>query len=358
MNSFVFMTLYQKLFRVVYNIDFFAIAVLFVGLLFPLTKEVEMPAVFWIKHGLEYLLYAVLYFGNVYFLYPQLANKRFGILYLVIQALLIYLLQLFLHWVRSATDLYTELQKVYSAAGSHSFSNNHWDTTVVITMSIVMLTLGYIASVAKKMKRNELAYETSERERVIAELSFLKAQINPHFFFNTLHTIYALMDTDQPAAKSSIYSLSHMMRYVLYDTKNDKTSLLKEVGFIEDYIALMKVRISDEVQIILDKQTPMTDMEIVPMLLLPFIENAFKHGISAIEPSYIFIGIAMTETELKFEVRNSLFEDLGKQLDGDPGIGIANTRRRLDLLYAGKHTLDIESDSFAKEYSITLTIQK
>jgi two-component system LytT family sensor kinase len=352
------MTPYQKLFRVVYNIDFFAIAVLLVGLLFPLTKEVEMPAVFWVKHVIEYSLYAVLYFGNVYFLYPRLANKRFGILYLVILGILIYLLQLFLHWVRSATDLYAELQKVYEAAGSHSFSNNHWDTTVVLTMSVVMFTLSYIASVAKKMKRSQVAFETSERERVIAELSFLKAQINPHFFFNTLHTIYALMDTDQPAAKSSIYNLSHMMRYVLYDTKNDKTSLLKEVGFIEDYIALMKVRISGEVQIIFDVQTPMTDMDVAPMLFLPFIENAFKHGISAVHPSYIFIGIAVNDGDLKFEVRNSLFETLGKQLDDDQGIGITNTKRRLDLLYSGRYSLDIESDTFAKEHSITLTIRK
>ncbi|RZK66377.1 MAG: histidine kinase [Pedobacter sp.] len=352
------MTPYQKLFRVVYNIDFFAIAVLLVGFLFPLTKEVEMPTVFLIKHVIEYSLYAFLYFGNVYFLYPKLANKRFGILYLLIQGFIIYLNQLFLHWVRSALDLYTELQKVYSAAGSHSFSNNHWDTTVVLTMSVVMLTLSYIASVAKKMKRNQLAYETSERERILAELSFLKAQINPHFFFNTLHTIYALMDTDQPAAKSSIYNLSHMMRYVLYDTKNDKTSLLKEIGFIEDYIALMKVRISEEVQIIFDVHTPITDMDIAPMLFLPFIENAFKHGISAVHPSYIFIGFSLTQTELKFEVRNSLFETLGKQLDDDQGIGITNTKRRLDLLYPGKYKLDIESDKIVQEHGITLTIQK
>lgn len=352
------MTPYQKLFRAVYSIDLFAIVVLLIGLLFPLTKEVEMPAVFWVKHGIEYFLYTLLYFGNIHFLYPKLANKRFGILYLVILGLIIYINQLFLHWVRSAIDLYAELERVYAAAGLHSFSNNHWDTTVVLTMSVVVLTLSYIASVAKKMKKNQVAFEVSERERVIAELSFLKAQINPHFFFNTLHTIYALMDTDQPAAKSSIYNLSHMMRYVLYDTKNDKTSLLKEVGFIEDYIALMKVRTSDEVQIIFDIQTPMTDMDVAPMLFLPFIENAFKHGISAVHPSYIFIGIAVTETELKFEVRNSLFETLGKQLDDDQGIGIANTKRRLDLLYAGKYTLDIESDTFAKEHSITLTIKK
>lgn len=352
------MTSYQRIFRTIYSIDFLAVVALLVGFFFPLTRDVEMPAVFWIKQIIEYLLYVIFYFGNIHFLFPKLANKKYGFLYFIVLCLFIYLVPIFLRWVRTVIGLYPALTDIYAAAGHPYRPSDHWDTTIVIVILMIVLAVSYFSAMAKKMLENELAYATSERERISAELSFLKAQINPHFFFNTLHTIYALMDTDQPAAKSSIYNLSHMMRYVLYDTKNDRTSLYKEIGFIEDYIALMKVRISDEVQIIVDKQTPMTDMEIAPMLLLPFIENAFKHGISAIEPSYIFIGIALTETEFKFEVRNSLFEDLGKQLDGDPGIGIANTRRRLDLLYAGKYTLDIESDSFAKEYSITLTIQK
>ncbi|MBG6235789.1 sensor histidine kinase YesM [Pedobacter sp. CAN_A7] len=352
------MTIYQRIFRTIYSIDFIAIIALIIGFFFPLTRDVEMPAVFWIKQLIEYTLYVIFYFGNVHFLFPKLANKKYGFLYFIVLCLLIYLVPIVLRWVRNITDLYPALTDVYASAGYPYRPSDHWDTTVVIAILTIVLAGSYFSAMAKKMHKNELAYEASERERISAELSFLKAQINPHFFFNTLHTIYALMDTDQPAAKSSIYNLSHMMRYVLYDTKNDRTSLNKEIGFIEDYIALMKVRISDEVQIIVDKQTPMSDMKIVPMLLLPFIENAFKHGISAIEPSYIFIGIAMTDTEFIFEVRNSLFEDLGKQLDADQGIGIANTRRRLDLLYAGKYSLDIESDTFAKEYSITLTILK
>ena len=352
------MTRYQQIFRAVFSIDFVAVIALLVGLLLPLTKAVEMPAVFWIKQGIEYCIYTILYFGNLYLLFPKLSNKRFALPYLVIICLLIYIIPIFLRWFRKTIDLYEQMEKAYTAAGQKFWASDHWDTTIVITISVVFITLSYISAVAKKMQRNQLAYQTSERERISAELSFLKAQINPHFFFNTLHTIYALMDTDQPAAKSSIYNLSHMMRYVLYDTRNDRTSLFKEIGFIEDYIALMKVRISPEVQIIVDKQAKLPDMEIVPMLLLPFVENAFKHGISAIQPSYIFIGISMSENSLKFEVRNSLFESLGKQLDEEPGIGIANTKRRLDLLYPEKYSLEIDRDEIAKEHSITLTISK
>jgi two-component system LytT family sensor kinase len=352
------MTRYQQIFRAVFSIECVAVVALLVGLLLPLTKDVKMPTVFWIKHGTEYFIYSLLYFGNLYLIFPKLANKRFGFLYFMMICLIIYINSIFLRHVRSAVDLYGEMQKAYTAAGEKFWASDHWDTTLVITISVVFITLSYISAVAKKMHRNQLAYEISERERISAELLFLKAQINPHFFFNTLHTIYALMDTDQLAAKSSIYNLSHMMRYVLYDTRNDKTALFKEIEFIEDYIALMKVRISTEVQIIVDKQTDIPNMEIAPMILLPFIENAFKHGISAIKPSYIFIGISLKGNNLRFEVRNSLFEDLGKQLDEDPGIGIANTRRRLDLLYPGKYSLEIERDEIANEHSITLTIIK
>lgn len=352
------MTTYKRLFRAVFSIDFVAIVALLGLFFFPMTWPFDMPQVFWVKQVIEYTLYGMFYFGNVFFLYPKLANKKYGLIYFVILCMIIYLIPILLSWIRKVTELNEALVEVYSTAGHPFRPNDHWDTTIVVVISLVVLTLSYISAVAKKMQTNKLAYDASERERISAELSFLKAQINPHFFFNTLHTIYALMDTDQPAAKSSIYNLSHMMRYVLYDTRNDKTSLKKEFAFIEDYIALMKVRISEKVQIIFDKQDPLPDYEIVPMLFLPFIENAFKHGISAVHPSYIFIGISTFGSAIKFEVRNSLFEELGKQLDDDQGIGIANTRRRLDLLYPGNYSLLIDRDTFAKEHTITLTIEK
>ncbi len=349
---------HQQVFRAVFSIDFVAIVAMLSSFFFPLSWPVDMPSVFWVKQTVEYTLYGAFYFGNVFFLYPKLANQKYGFLYFAVVCSYIYLMPVVMRLVRGILDLNTALVKVYSTAGHPYRPSDHWDTTFIIGISLIVLTLSYISAAAKKMQKNQLAYEASERERVSAELSFLKAQINPHFFFNTLHTIYALMDTDQPAAKSSIYNLSHMMRYVLYDTRNDWTSLHKEIGFIEDYIALMKVRISEKVQIIFDKGHGLPDIEIAPMLFLPFIENAFKHGISAVHPSYIFIEFEMKGPALKFEVRNSLFDDLGKQLEQDKGIGIANTKRRLDLLYPGKYNLDIERDTAAKEYSITLTIEK
>lgn len=352
------MNRYQQIFKAVFSIDFVAIIAMLALCFFPLSWPVHMPAVFWVKQAIEYFLYGAFYLGNVFFLYPKLANKKYAFLYFLTICLYVYLMPVVMRGARNILDLNAALTTAHSSAGIQFKPNEHIDNVFIIGISLIVFTLSYISAVVKQMQKNQLAYECSERERISAELSFLKAQINPHFFFNTLHTIYALMDTDQPAAKNSIYNLSHMMRYVLYDTRNDWTSLHKEIGFIEDYIALMKVRVSEKVQIILDKEPGMSDMEIVPMLFLPFIENAFKHGISAVHPSYIFIGFETKGPALKFEVRNSLFDDLGKQLDEDKGIGIANTRRRLDLLYPGKYNLQIDRDIAAREHSITLTIEK
>lgn len=188
-------------------------------------------------------------------------------------------------------------------------------------------------------------------------MSLLKAQINPHFFFNILHTIYALADTNPAVSKDAIYTLSHMMRYVIYGTKNDSTELEKEIKFVEDYIALMRLRLTDNVQIIYEKQEGMKNYEIAPMLFLPFIENAFKHGISSVHPSYVYVDISQSGTQVKIEVKNSLFEEKAEHLEDSNGIGVVNTKRRLDLLYPKKHTLEIQNDLNAKDYAVILTLE-
>ncbi|RZL97188.1 MAG: sensor histidine kinase, partial [Pedobacter sp.] len=259
-------------------------------------------------------------------------------------------------WFGKLIDVHGAYAKHFADIGRPYWPNDHWTKTWIIILSGLMLGLSYVSSVARKLQRNQLAFALSEKERVLAELAFLKAQINPHFFFNTLHTIYALMDTNIGSAKTSIYSLSHMMRYVLYETKNELTTLSKEIEFIDDYIALMKVRIASNVQVIFEKPIGLNDLPIAPMLFLPFIENAFKHGISAVTPSYISIDIFKKNKKLVFEVRNSLFTGMAKQLEDEHGIGIANTRRRLDLIYPDKYDLVVERDDFAREFIVTLTL--
>jgi two-component system, LytTR family, sensor kinase len=345
----------MRIFKAIFSIDFVAILALAAWLFYQLSKG-GMPSSYYWKQTVENLTFAGLYFANLLFLYPKLANRYRGVIYLIVLVLIVWLavvLNLFFCDLIGLDEAYI---KHFSKAGYTYRPNNHWTKTWITVLSSIMLGLSYVSSVAKKLQKNQLAFEVSEKERVGAELAFLKAQINPHFFFNTLHTIYALMDTNLPSAKSSIYSLSHMMRYVLYETQNEKTSLSKEVEFIEDYIALMRVRIAPEVQVIFDKQAKLRDLPIAPMLFLPFVENAFKHGISAVHPSYVYIELFEKDKKIVFGVCNSLFEGLPKQLDHESGIGILNTKRRLDLIYPGRYEMITEKDDFAKEFVVTLTL--
>lgn len=345
-----------RIFKAIFSLDSVAMLALGAWLIFQLNKD-NMPSPYYLKQAMENISLAVLYFANLLFFYPRLSSKYWGIPYLAVLILAV--------WLTVAGNLlFCDLIGVdeayikhFSRPGHPFKPNYHWTKTWITVMSAIMLGVSYVSSVAKKLQKKQLAFEVSEKERVVAELAFLKAQINPHFFFNTLHTIYALMDTNLPSAKNSIYSLSHMMRYVLYETKNEFTSLSKEIEFIEDYIALMKVRIAPDVQIIFEKQPDLRDLSIAPMLLLPFVENAFKHGVSAVNPSYVYIEIFEKDEKLVFGIRNPLFTAPTQQLEEGSGIGILNTKRRLDLIYPGRYELIAENDDFAKEFVVTLTLE-
>lgn len=350
--------MYKRLIKIIFSIDFFAIIAMLTSALLPLTWSFSLPKEFWIKQGVEYSLFGVLYVVNLAVFFPKLLDKGKRLSFILAIVASLVSLILFMWWFGNLIHVDEAFAKVFSKPARSFKSNPFHGAQAIICSAGIFLGLSYISAVSKRLQQSQLAFQVSEKEKVSAELAYLKAQINPHFFFNSLHTIYSLTDTEPASAKNAIYNLSHIMRYVLYETKNDHTSLKKEIGFIEDYIALMKVRISRDVQIIFDKHVDVHDMQIAPMLFLPFVENAFKHGISALDLSYIYIEIRETVNELRFEVRNSLFENLGTQLDENSGIGISNTKRRLDLLYPGKYTLEVEPDILAKEYIVILILNK
>jgi LytS/YehU family sensor histidine kinase len=221
-----------------------------------------------------------------------------------------------------------------------------------------LLILGISTSFAllRKWQLDTTLRLALEQAKTASELSYLKAQINPHFFFNTLNNIYALTLIDTETAREAIHRLSRMMRYVLYDTQAGTTLLSKELAFVNDYIQLMQLRLTDKVTITVDPPTPLHDTSIAPMILLPFVENAFKHGVSALHPSSIYIGIQQRQHELQIDVRNTLFADKKPSLEVSNGIGLVNTRRRLDLLYPDRYTLQIDEQTPAGEYHVHLTL--
>ena len=194
----------------------------------------------------------------------------------------------------------------------------------------------------------------TEMARNHAELLSLKAQINPHFLFNTMNNIYAMAVREKSAATaSSILKLSGMMRYIVTETGNGRVSLEKEISYINDYIDLQKMRLDKRVQLSYKVTGTLTDQTIAPLLLIPFIENAFKHGVNPDEESSINIQIEIEEQSLKLTVENNKVK-----VALDPHMksshGIENTKSRLQLLYPSQHFLILNDDE--KYFRVQLTL--
>ena len=195
-----------------------------------------------------------------------------------------------------------------------------------------------------------------EEQAFKSELAFLKHQISPHFFMNTLNNIHALVDINREDAKQSIIKLSKMMRYLLYESKDGFSTLQKEADFISSYIELMKLRFEDGVEITFSYPEAKADLLVPGFLYLTFIENAFKHGISQRGNSYITVEFAVDDNELIFRTQNSLSDPKLKSNLEASGVGLENVRKRLDLLYnEGYHLyLNETTESFEVELRIPL----
>jgi two-component system, LytTR family, sensor kinase len=203
-----------------------------------------------------------------------------------------------------------------------------------------------------RLTRSERQKKLLENERLNAELNFLKLQINPHFLFNTLNSIYSQAHFRSEQTEHSILKFSRIMRYVLYDSATDKIPLSQDLEYISNYIDLQQLRLSKNITIQYDITGPVNGLSIAPLLLITFIENAFKHGISYTAPSEIKIAIAVTGNELSLTVGNAITQT---RRDSTGGVGLINARRRLDVIYPGRHLLDVvENDHL---YIVNLKIE-
>ena len=195
-----------------------------------------------------------------------------------------------------------------------------------------------------------------EKHALERQLQYLKYQVNPHFLMNTLNNIHALVDIDPERAKASIVELSKLMRYVLYEGNNRLTPLSREVQFLNNYVRLMSMRYSDNVRISLDVPEVLPDSLLPPLLLVIFVENAFKHGISYRTKSFVEISLQPHGDRLLFNCRNSR-QQKPQDENMKGGVGLSNVRRRLDLLFPGNYTLDIkeQEDTYTVHLDIPLT---
>ena len=325
----------------------------------PFFNNITIPYQYWIKQSLLLGMLVGGYYLNSTILVPKfLLKNRTGyyLLFLVVIALGILLLSSYLERLFNLHQLFMEaFRKSGPPPKKHHDDDNHWNMGLLVIITLVVGASTSVTVIQKWQKDNQ-EREELEKDKVTSELSFLKAQINPHFFFNTLNNIYALTVVDAEVAGKAIHQLSRMMRYLLYDTQQGQTMLSQEIAFVKDYISLMQLRLTDVVKVNIDSPPNLQDLPLAPMIFLPFVENAFKHGVSATQQSHIDIIIWQKDKVLDLTVKNSIMNDNSVSLDTNSGIGLVNTRRRLDLLYPGKYKLDISELNANNEYTVHLIL--
>ena len=229
----------------------------------------------------------------------------------------------------------------------------------VFYAAIETYAIAVVAAVIKLLKQwfqTQQLTNSLKQEKLAAELKFLKAQIHPHFLFNTLNNLYALTLKKSPKAPEVVLKLSDLLDYMLYECNVSKVTLEKEIKMLENYIELEKIRYGDDLKVEFSKEDDLSGFFISPMLLLPLVENSFKHGVSGeIHEKWIEINLNTQERTIKFSIENSRdINSSGKKESYTEGIGLKNVIRRLELVYKDKHQIKI--DDKGESYKVVLTI--
>lgn len=236
---------------------------------------------------------------------------------------------------------------------AHRIFFNETLQTSISSVLFVLLLSGFF-SVARELFRTEKKRKELDNQRLNAELAFLKSQVNPHFFFNTLNTIYLLAHKKSDQTEQVVLKLSEIMRYIIYESNAPEVSLSRELKYLSDYVDLQQMRLSKKVDTKYEIIGSPDTLLIAPMLLIPFVENSFKHGISYAEESFVHISVLIDGNRIEFITHNKVF-GRKNEMDESSGVGLENVQKRLALLYPERYSLKIESEN--KEFIVKLIIQ-
>lgn len=310
----------------------------------------------------EYLFVFIIFLVNRFVLVPQLflKNKRNLYFSALIGAFLILVISAFvfgqfeiMSHIRNlpppppeAMEMHRPPQNAIEKEFIPPYAN-----LLILGILLIGFDTGLIISVKWiHLEQNKLQLE---KENIETKMEFLQNQISPHFFMNTLNNIHALVDINSEDAKEAIIKLSRMMGYVLYESKTENIPVEKEMNFVRSFVELMRIRFTDDVQIELNIPEILPSVTIPSLLTISYIENAFKHGISYEETSFVKINFKFTENKMIFEIQNSIQNKTVKT--NNSGLGIENTRNRLNLIYGTNYDLIIEQLP-EKIFKVKLTI--
>jgi two-component system LytT family sensor kinase len=235
------------------------------------------------------------------------------------------------------------------------FGPMHFYNFMFVALGITIFAIGLRS--LERHSQIEKRQKELEKEKLNSELALLKNQISPHFFFNTLNNIYSLISINTEDSQKAILKLSKLMRYLLYETEQGQTKLSNDIDFMNNYIDLMRLRMSNKVNLHVDFPSECPGITIPPLLFIPFIENAFKHGISYRDKSFIDIRMNVTEDLISFSCSNSILRPNDESGSQHTGIGLENVNKRLNLLFPGKHELKIKKTSSTFDVILNITIK-
>ncbi|UII25491.1 histidine kinase [Fulvivirga maritima] len=310
-------------------------------------------------------VHALIFYINVYVLLPKLMEKNRYILYLlsIISLLIaIYFFREFIHhfFPIDPPERFQGLRDMPPPRPDHrpdKFVRTFRISPRVIMDNISSVAVLFISTtfwLTMQTRKRQEAEADIKNENLNTELKLLKSQINPHFLFNALNNIYSMSFTSQEKAPDMIMKLSDMLRYVLYESNENKVSLDKEIEYIHNFIDFQKLKIEGEANIDLNIKVTNTALPVEPMLFIPFIENSFKHSNLESDNGWLKITLISKEEQILFSISNSRpVQNYSK--DKTSGIGLENVKKRLELLYPNKHELIIEEE--ADSFTVNLTIE-
>lgn len=299
---------------------------------------------FWIPIG----FYVVIFYTNYFLLIDKLLFTKKMALFILINLVIIASFIALKEFIENS--FFQELIR-------NKLSNNGPPLKMFVYVQMLTYLVPLFFAIAIKTTKRWTKTEAERNEaanvKLQSDLQLLSYQLQPHFFFNSLNNIYSLVDISPEKAKSTIHSLSKLMRYLLYETNTDLIPLTKEIDFMKKYIQLMQLRVSEKTKIESNFPTNSQQIQIAPLMFISLIENAFKHGVSAQQESVISIDMTCKNNVVKFVISNGNFPKKSNDKSGS-GIGLKNLEQRLELLYPNKYTYisSIENDRFSATLEI------
>lgn len=319
------------------------------------------PLTYWRGTGIklvQYLMYCVdplflmiVFYLNYLYLAPKffVAGKhRYDVL---INLLLVTVLGITLHYWKDFTNT------IYPIPQRHMDVLDDFTRILRDSLNLAIFAAGSTAlALARRWVTADQKLKEMEAARAQAELYNLRSQLNPHFLLNTLNNIYALTAIDQSRAQDAIQQLSKMLRHMLYDNQEAEVALKDEIQFLDNYVSLMKIRLAHNVDVEFEKDVENPYLKVAPLLFISLVENAFKHGVSPVSPSFVHIKMMQKKGVLTFSIENSNHPKDVKDYSGH-GIGLQQVQRRLDLTYAGRYEWTKGLTEDGKTFLSTITIQ-